>query len=80
MPTGPWYCRKCESQERSARVVSIINIFGAIIIMIHLHVTILLHSAVSYVQAVMELLREQIRLAGHMWFVHCIYQKLDLVT
>ena len=22
VPTGPWYCRKCESQERSARVVS----------------------------------------------------------
>ena len=21
VPTGPWYCRKCESQERSARVV-----------------------------------------------------------
>lgn len=20
VPTGPWYCRKCESQERSARV------------------------------------------------------------
>ena len=20
MPTGPWYCRKCESQERAARV------------------------------------------------------------
>ena len=20
MPTGPWYCRKCESQERQARV------------------------------------------------------------
>ena len=22
VPTGPWYCRKCESQERAARVVS----------------------------------------------------------
>ena len=20
VPTGPWYCRKCESQERAARV------------------------------------------------------------
>ena len=20
MPSGPWYCRKCESQERAARV------------------------------------------------------------
>lgn len=27
VPTGPWYCRKCESQERSARVVSSINDF-----------------------------------------------------
>lgn len=26
VPTGPWYCRKCESQERSARVVSFIII------------------------------------------------------
>lgn len=23
VPTGPWFCRKCESQERAARVVSI---------------------------------------------------------
>lgn len=22
VPTGPWFCRKCESQERAARVVS----------------------------------------------------------
>jgi len=22
VPSGPWFCRKCESQERSARVVS----------------------------------------------------------
>lgn len=21
VPTGPWYCRKCESQERSVKVV-----------------------------------------------------------
>lgn len=21
VPTGPWFCRKCESQERAARVV-----------------------------------------------------------
>lgn len=26
VPTGPWYCRKCESQERSARVVRMISI------------------------------------------------------
>ena len=25
VPTGPWYCRKCESQERAARVVSDAN-------------------------------------------------------
>lgn len=25
VPTGPWYCRKCESQERSTRVVSYIR-------------------------------------------------------
>ena len=24
VPTGPWFCRKCESQERAARVVSCI--------------------------------------------------------
>lgn len=23
VPTGPWFCRKCESQERAARVVSL---------------------------------------------------------
>lgn len=23
VPTGNWYCRKCESQERSVRIVSI---------------------------------------------------------
>lgn len=22
MPIGPWYCRRCESQERPAKVVS----------------------------------------------------------
>lgn len=22
VPSGPWFCRKCESQERAARVVS----------------------------------------------------------
>ena len=27
VPVGSWYCRKCESQERAARVVcSIINV------------------------------------------------------
>uniref|UniRef100_A0A4W5N4L2 PHD-type domain-containing protein n=1 Tax=Hucho hucho TaxID=62062 RepID=A0A4W5N4L2_9TELE len=25
VPTGPWFCRKCESQERAARVVSLTN-------------------------------------------------------
>lgn len=25
VPTGPWYCRKCESQERSVKVVSEVN-------------------------------------------------------
>ena len=25
VPTGPWFCRKCESQERAARVVSLIQ-------------------------------------------------------
>ena len=25
MPSGPWFCRKCESQERAARVVSAAN-------------------------------------------------------
>ncbi len=24
VPTGPWFCRKCESQERHARVVSLL--------------------------------------------------------
>uniref|UniRef100_A0A673BQ63 PHD-type domain-containing protein n=1 Tax=Sphaeramia orbicularis TaxID=375764 RepID=A0A673BQ63_9TELE len=23
VPTGPWFCRKCESQERAARVVTL---------------------------------------------------------
>lgn len=28
VPTGPWFCRKCESQERAARVVShMVNFF-----------------------------------------------------
>lgn len=26
VPQGPWFCRKCESQERQARVVSKISI------------------------------------------------------
>lgn len=24
VPTGPWFCRKCESQERAVRVVSLL--------------------------------------------------------
>ncbi|EAW86162.1 myeloid/lymphoid or mixed-lineage leukemia (trithorax homolog, Drosophila); translocated to, 10, isoform CRA_b, partial [Homo sapiens] len=23
VPTGPWFCRKCESQERAARVAGV---------------------------------------------------------
>lgn len=26
VPTGPWFCRKCESQERAARVVRKVKI------------------------------------------------------
>ena len=25
VPSGPWFCRKCESQERAARVVSFVQ-------------------------------------------------------
>lgn len=35
VPTGPWYCRKCESQERSARVVSFLNFFENFYIPFH---------------------------------------------
>jgi hypothetical protein len=27
VPTGPWYCRKCESQERSVKVVRKVFLF-----------------------------------------------------
>ena len=27
VPTGAWFCRKCESQERAARVVSTFIVF-----------------------------------------------------
>ena len=27
VPTGAWFCRKCESQERAARVVSTLTVF-----------------------------------------------------
>lgn len=37
-------------------------------------------SVASCVQAVMELLRGQIRLDGRMWFVRCIYRKYVSVT
>lgn len=78
VPTGPWYCRKCESQERSARVVSFMSeCFENYIVKMTLE---LFNSAANYAQVEMELLREQIRLDGHTWSVHFIYQKLDLVT
>ncbi|MEQ2208628.1 Protein AF-17 [Xenoophorus captivus] len=32
VPTGPWFCRKCESQERAARVVSWAHVVCALYI------------------------------------------------
>lgn len=35
VPSGPWFCRKCETQERSVKVVSLTLIHNQIINNIH---------------------------------------------
>lgn len=33
VPTGPWFCRKCESQERQARVVCSLKFFDCYLVL-----------------------------------------------
>lgn len=44
VPTGPWFCRKCESQERAARVVShsYFTIFAPFHLLLHLFVDVVI--------------------------------------
>lgn len=74
VPTGPWYCRKCESQERSVKVVRFSKtIVKAPLLSIHSFCR-----NANYVRANMVLSNEPTIPAGLTLFVHCTYRKCVL--
>ena len=88
VPTGPWFCRKCESTERAARVVSYnrdeilvsinlleMNFFAQFIISKHTYFMTDFYSDANCVRTKMEDLKEPTRTAGLMLCVLFIFQR-----